>query len=422
MNKKVGLILFGILAFGAIVFFGLFEKKTVANNDWTNKYELRSKDPKGLYVFHEMLKKRFGSTNVVVVKNANDVSQQRKKSILIFIGDNMNDGEESNIENLRYQFQNFGSSILYVRNDFYLDDGTSSVYTFGEGKIDRTTFYHTKTDSSFIFDMVPIIGDSTFYASYSTIEVDMVDNDHDTELPDEGSADTVGKSTYSLMTLDTLIKTNKYPVFCKLVSTRKSLQNAPFYVHSAPMLFSNISAKQEFYAMHFNAVFDELDGEKVYLFLRSFNNESEANPIRYIMEQKPLRTAYYVLFTTLLLYLIFGSKRLFRPISIIVPPANTSLAYIDTLARLYEYKNDNYNLVMKMRDIFYHKIQKKYYIFASDHDFNEVLSKKSKADISIINSVQYYFKTIEDERRCSDDQLLMLSEYIKVIDQKILEN
>jgi hypothetical protein len=406
-------ILLATIAIIAVMFFGLFKRATVPANKWSSRYDIYSKDPNGLFVFYELLKKKYGEDNVVAINNRSEIVDKNKDNIYIFLdseyygegGQYIEEDSENNVSRLSFlnaDFEGINSSVIFLNR--YISDDYGDVYGAYIGDVDHQSILLSHMNTSFVFNADTIIGDTSMRFDYHSIAIDSIDDKE------------------RILTLDTIISSNGLPIFAKIISPDSVDNVIPVYFHSSPILFSNLAAKQDFYPLHFDAVFGDLKASKVYIIKNKDSSPPTQNPLRYIFEQKPLRTAYYLLLATLLIYIVFGSKRIFRAIPIVIEKKNTSLQYIYTLARLYEYNNDNYNLVMKMKDVFYHKIQKKYFISSDDASFSQIFSKKSKVDIGTINTVQYYFKTIEEERTCSDDQLLMLNEYIKVIDRKILEN
>ena len=107
------------------------------------------------------------------------------------------------------------------------------------------------------------------------------------------------------------------------------------YFHTQPQVFTN------FHLLHGNVEY----ASKVlsYLPVRKtvwdniykpyrFINQS---PMRYILSQPPLQSAYYLLLLTLLLYFVIESKRRQRVIPVLKSPGNRSLQFVKTIGSLY---------------------------------------------------------------------------------------
>ena len=59
------------------------------------------------------------------------------------------------------------------------------------------------------------------------------------------------------------------------------------------------------------------------------------SPLRFILTNKPLRNAYYLLLFLILLFFVFEAKRKQRIIPEISPPTNATMEFIDVMGRLY---------------------------------------------------------------------------------------
>ena len=182
-------------------------------------------------------------------------------------------------------------------------------------------------------------------------------------------------------------------------------------MHLIPDYFTNDAAHQIDFLDHFNQVIGQFSYDKVIFEHPSFNTTKTdigESPIQFILENKSLKRAYYLLLAAALLFVIFRGKRKQKIIPTIAENKNTSLEYINTLGRLYEYQNQPRKLVTHMANIFHHDIKKKYFIDRNDPEFNKKLAAKSKIPQADIDVIMRTFETIMTRYDFNDSDLSML--------------
>ena len=165
------------------------------------------------------------------------------------------------------------------------------------------------------------------------------------------------------------------------------------------------------------------DPKEIYLIDPLLNNElyEDQNPLDYIMSEPSLKAAYYFLLLGALLFVLFRGKRKQRVIPVIEQNKNTSLEYIDTVSQLFHQQGQHEKLVEHMKNIFYHKMQKKYFIQPGYPDYAKVLAKKSKLPIAELNYVMDRFQNLEDDFSFKEHQLASLNQRLESI-YKHIEN
>ena len=112
---------------------------------------------------------------------------------------------------------------------------------------------------------------------------------------------------------------------------------------------------------------------------------------RYILSQKGLRYAWYILLFGLVTYMVFGAKRRQRMIPIVNPPQNTTLTFIETIGRLYFRRRNHLDIAKKKYTYFLEFLRTKYYVNTSG--FNEELFHEiaEKCDVPL-RSVKQLFE------------------------------
>lgn len=139
------------------------------------------------------------------------------------------------------------------------------------------------------------------------------------------------------------------------------------------------------------------------------------SPVRYILSQAPLRSAYYVFLITLLIYMIFGSRRKQRPIPVIQPLRNTSLDFIHSVGQLY-YKNQNHADLVKKKIMYFQEfIRNRYHIqqpFVNQEQI-QVLARKSGVEQEFVSKLFRLAEELQKRHNIDGSELLKLHELIE---------
>lgn len=144
------------------------------------------------------------------------------------------------------------------------------------------------------------------------------------------------------------------------------------------------------------------------------------SPVRYILSQPPLRAAYYVFLISLVIYMIFEGKRKQRRIPVIKPLRNTSLQFIETVARLY-YRNRNHNDLARKKVIYFRELlREKYYIRhieEGDELTAHIAYKTGLPEEQVSKLLTLLNKTLGSSHT-SADELLQLNQEIENFNRK----
>lgn len=135
----------------------------------------------------------------------------------------------------------------------------------------------------------------------------------------------------------------------------------------------------------------------------------------YILQFPPLRWAFWLLILLLLTYILLGGKRRQRVIEVIAPNKNTTVAFAETMGRLYLQKKDNRNIADKIINYFYEQIRNQYFLNTShiNDDFITTLSRKSNVAKEKVEELFNTIATIQQNNKISDHQLLSLNQQIE---------
>lgn len=135
-----------------------------------------------------------------------------------------------------------------------------------------------------------------------------------------------------------------YPVMLRI-----PFGEGQFFIHTVPQVFTNyhLVRGQKARYIHQALAFLPPKGTLVWDSHYKPVKQEAQTPLRYILSQEALRWGYYVLLAALVFLFVFGSKRRMRPIPVINPPANSMLAFVDTVSELYFRSRDDQALAKK---------------------------------------------------------------------------
>ncbi len=100
------------------------------------------------------------------------------------------------------------------------------------------------------------------------------------------------------------------------------------------------------------------------------------SPMRFVLNQKPLKWAYYLSMIGLLIFIIFKAKREQRIIPVIEPLQNSSIEFAKTVGGLYYEHRDFTDLISKKINFFLEHIRSHYYLNI------ESINEKTARDLS----------------------------------------
>jgi hypothetical protein len=138
------------------------------------------------------------------------------------------------------------------------------------------------------------------------------------------------------------------------------------------------------------------------------------SPLRVILRSEPLSWAYYLLMTSLLIFIIFEGKRKQRIIPIIKPLANSSLEFIRTIGNMYVQSGDHKAIAEKKITYFFEHIRSVYFLPAENHEeFANVLARKSGNSNEETEALLSLIKIIQRSPSIPDNMLMDLNKKIE---------
>jgi hypothetical protein len=205
------------------------------------------------------------------------------------------------------------------------------------------------------------------------------------------------------------------------------------YLHVAPRIFSNYFLLSGNNYQYFENVISylRLDPQRIYWdeyykYNSSFkknnerqkNDEDEFSSLSVVKQNPALMWAFSIGLSGILLYVLFNIKRKQRVIENIKPNTNATVAFTETVGRLYFQHQDNRHVADNIITYFYEYIRNRYFINStnSNSELIDFLSGKSGISKSETDELFKMIQNIQQRDYISDEELLELNlkiEYFK---------
>ncbi|MBS1512150.1 MAG: DUF4350 domain-containing protein [Bacteroidetes bacterium] len=192
------------------------------------------------------------------------------------------------------------------------------------------------------------------------------------------------------------------------------------FLHCEPKAFSNyFLLKDDNYKYLQNAMaYTNLSPDHLYWddYYRRFTaRRGSRGALGEILSHPPLAAAFYLILALMILYALFASKRKQRIVEQIKPNVNTTLAFTETIGRLYLQKKDNRNIAEKMITYFNEHVRNTYFLNTNvvDEEFITTLSRKSGVQQERVESLYRAITHVYQSVQVDDYQLLSLNEQIQ---------
>ena len=195
-----------------------------------------------------------------------------------------------------------------------------------------------------------------------------------------------------------------------------------FFLHCDPRAFSNYFLLKNNNYKYMQELLQVMGASPQHVYWDDYyvkinhpQQPGDGSSLKEIFKYPPLKTAFWLLLVLLLLYILFARKRKQRFIKMIKHNQNSSVAFTETIARLYLQKHDNKNIADKMITYFHEFIRNNYFLHTNtgNKDFITTLSRKSgvseEKTTALFNAISHANETV----KIDDYQLLSLNEQIQ---------
>jgi hypothetical protein len=171
-------------------------------------------------------------------------------------------------------------------------------------------------------------------------------------------------------------------------------------LHTAPLAFSNyfiLKDSNSAYVEKALAYIPRRPGTLYWDEYYKIGRGGASTPLRVILTKAPLRAAYFIALASILLYILFQTKRRQRVIPIIEQPRNDSMDFVETVSRVYYNQANHGNIAHKKLQYFLDLVRTRFGLQTQvlDEHFEHRLSQKSgyppdkmRVLVSVINQVR----------------------------------
>lgn len=189
------------------------------------------------------------------------------------------------------------------------------------------------------------------------------------------------------------------------------------FLHSEPAVFSNYALLKADYYLQAQYILSFLNQPHILWSLKGQTiSEISDSPLRYIRSQPPLRLAWNLLISGLIILMIFNAKRRQRPVPVMVQPVNSTEEFVKTISNLYQQEGSVRDIMDKKIKYTLERIRSRFFISTDklDDEFTQRLhikSGKSKKDIQrVVFLIQ---KHRDSDYICGHDDLVRLNKAIE---------
>lgn len=354
MNKT--LKIYGILLIVVMLLLSLFQLNKSAVIDWRKTFDLDGKEPFGLLVFNKEADSLFQNKIQRVYESPyayfSRDSVAPPQNILLIEREITQPAWKKIIERVQK-----GDNVLLLKEKMprILEDSLHFRFSRGYYRDSLTLFFTDKKLKKSKLYLNKMQGRRYFWEK-----------------------DSIPFETLSVKEDENGYKKRKEVCFVKI-----KYGKGTFYLHSEPVILTNyylLNAKNTSYIQH---LFSYLPTQKTLWFLEEKDRLAQSrSPLRFILQNPPLRYAWYLFFVALLLFVFFYAKRKQRIVPIIEPLKNSSVAFVKSISNLYLQEGNYKDIAHKKATYFLHKIRTDLWIDTRelDADFIQKLQIKTGKD------------------------------------------
>lgn len=392
MDKSAKLIsgIFILILFGIII----IEITRPTPLNWDPSYTSYHKRPFGSYIAYTELQTLFPKSSIetrdetpYTVLSGRDTLQSFN---YIFVNSALDfDAQETN-QLLRFVEQGNNAFMASTYFGYYLSDTLNiqvqSNYVYSRDTVHLSLTNSRFTDTDFKLDRG---SNNARFTSFDTLQTTVLG--------------------YVLRPEDPSQPAKKEPNFIQVAFGKGN-----FYLNTAPEAFTNyylLNGNQAYSAHTLSYLDDRALLWDDYLKAGRVVIDS---PMRYVLNQAPLKWAYYLSVAGILVFVFFRAKREQRIIPVITPLENSSVEFARTMGNLYLQHRDYTDLIAKKSNYFMEYIRSRYYLNTDGKQENLVrdLSLKSGKPLKEIRLLIDYIQYLKHKESHTETELIKLNQKI----------
>ena len=192
--------------------------------------------------------------------------------------------------------------------------------------------------------------------------------------------------------------------------------NGDIFLNTVPLAFTNYHLLYSGNEQYVYKVLSHLPAQKtLWDEYYKVGNKYSASALQYILSQESLKWAYYLLLSSIVLFIFFYGRRRQRIIPLIEPLKNTTLEFVHTVGNLYYQQKDYKNIAEKKISYFLDYIRNRYFIKTSSFDENIIcnISEKSSVSKGKVKSIFQEIEKIKSSKIISEEELIDINYQIE---------
>lgn len=393
-NLKLSILLLVVV----LIVTALIQANQKERIDWSLSFNPKDKIPYGTFVIKKELKDILSKSQKITTVNQTlytflEQKPNDKNDAILFIGSEFNIAEAG--ENKVLDFVKNGGS-LFISSKYIATSFLDSL------QVSYTSFDEYKAKLALNQDSVQFFVSNGNKAVFNKIKyISLFD-----KLPLQ-KTHILGYAQKGAVAVPNFIKVNHDKGFV--------------YLHLSPEVFTNyyVLQKQTFPIAYQSL--NVLNGKNILWYDGLYNLDQETTPLRFILSNPALRTAWYLLLFSLIIYLIFKSKRAQRAVPIIKPEPNLSIAFAKTIGSLYYENGSPENMILKKIEYFLFQLRKQYNLNTenlNDTQFIYALGQRTAIPNEEIKTFLLQIQTLQRQTTYSIEDLKKTYQIIEQFKQK----
>ena len=369
MNKNI--IIYIVLLVSLIIGISFIDSPDPKPIDWTPSYDIKDRNPLGLYVFSQEIKALLKESKIEKIKqtpyefftesyNYDTINPgYTKKGTFLYI-DEFSSLDEESVNQMLY-YVSYGNKAFISAKDFpkNLLDSLS---------LDQTSEFNRKGD---IYNGIynKNLGNSEY------------------KIKEDVTLGYFTKMDYDYTTALGYIRQDT----AKVNFLKVNYYNGEIYLHKQPAAFTNFHLLKDNHYEYAEKVLSYIPEGNVYWYTKGQQGDDSSSSLKYFLSQPAFRAAWYIFLIGMLFFMIFNAKRKQRIVPIIKPLPNTTIDFVKTIGNLYHQEGSHDNIIDKKIIYFLEKIRNEYLMDTSklDDQFIRKLHQKSGKDIQVIEKAVF---------------------------------
>ncbi len=184
------------------------------------------------------------------------------------------------------------------------------------------------------------------------------------------------------------------------------------FVHALPLVFTNASLLDGENAHYAYAALSHLPVRPVRWDAYVKPGRAEAvTPLRFVLRDPSLRQAYYLTILAALVFIFFHARRRQRVIPVLPPPKNDTVAFVETIGRLYLEHGDHASLAAKKIAYFLAFVRNRFRLPTArlDEGLARQVSERSGVPFGEVRALFAAIAEVREQPKLSARALLRLS-------------